>query len=129
MVVLVPKIEDILTYKRMDFSNRRRRKRYKVTQSRGSYRDESMPQHKEFILSDVKTAPGLLQLSSDDESSSSHSQHSLRHMNFLRPQFKSEYSPKKPKDAFAASPMILSDLPEIGPMPEISDMSQSMLNL
>jgi len=127
MVVVVPKIEDILTYKRTDFRNKKRRKRYQVTQPRGSYREEPMPQHKEFIITDVKTAP--LQLSSDDESSSSHSQHSLRHMNFLRPQFKSEYSPKKPKEAAFASPMILSDLPEIGPMPEISDMSQSMLNL
>jgi len=127
MVVVVPKIEDILTYKRTDFSDKKRRKKYHVTQARGSYRDESMPQHREF-LANARGSTGALQLSSDEESSDSHSQHSTKHINFLRPQFKSEYSPKKLGESFSSA-MVLSDLPEVGPMLEISGMSQSMLSL
>jgi len=126
MVVLVPKIEDILTYKRMDFSIKKKKKRNHVRQPHGSYRLESMPKHKEFILTDARRPSGLFQLSSDDESSES--QHSLKHISFLRPQFKSEYSPKKSGDAFSSA-VILSDLPEVGPIPDVATMSQSILSL
>jgi len=126
MVVVVPKIEDILTYKRTDFSMKKRRKKYHIRQHLGSYKDEPMPKH-EVIRLEGKSQSGLLQLSSDEESSDSHSISSLKHIGFLRPQFKSEYSPKKSTDFGSA--MILTDLPEVGPMADFSAMSQSMLNL
>lgn len=95
-----------------------------------------MPRHVECISPEVKASASaglLFQLSSDEESSDSqshHSHHSHRHVNFLRPQFSSEYSPKKSTANHTfpsgSTPIMLSDLPEIGP---ISNMSQTMLSL
>jgi len=132
LIVVVPKIEDILTYKRMDFSNKKRKKKH---QPHGCYRNERMPRHADAI-SERKQSSGSstgqnLALSSDDDSSDSHSR-SHRQLNFLRPQFTSEYSPRfssaKPETGRAKS-MILTGLPELGPVKNITSKLSSNLTL
>jgi len=139
LIIVVPKIEDILTYKRMDFSNKKRKKKYSVYQPRGEYRNERMPQHVEAISTERKLSSGsstgqLMLLSSDDESSDSHPHQSQRHLNFLRPQYSSEYSPRHSPSiteykSSRARSMVLTDLPELGPVQNMSTKLASNLSL
>jgi len=125
LIVIVPKIEDILTYKRMDFCTRKKKEKWSVFHSRKEYRNERMPRKAEIVSAERKLSSGsstsLLFISSDDdESSDSHSHRRLKH---LRPPFgTSELSLKYPssKRSCRANSMVLTDLPETEPVPDMS---------
>jgi len=131
LIVVVPKIEDILTYKRVDTSSSlKKKKREERRQPRGGYREERLPRHAENI--DRSSGSPAMLCSSDDESSDSQSHVSQKKLNFLRPQFSTEHSPRlgAPKGQERANrsrSLFLAGLPELGP---ISDgRRKSALNI
>jgi len=133
LIVVVPKIEDILTYKRVDSSNKKKKKRHdERRQPRGGYREERLPRHAETIDRSSGSSNNLCP-SSDDESSDSQSRQSQKRLNFLRPQFSNDHSPRlgptknQERGGNRSRSLFLADLPEIGP---ISDgRRKSALNI
>jgi len=116
LIVVVPKIEDILTYKRVDSCMKKKKKKHDDRrQPRGGYRVEKIPRHAEINKS-TDSSVGFLP-SSDDESSDSQSRHSQKHLNFLRPQFQ-DHSPRLSPARVASDnrSRFLAGLPEISPI-------------
>jgi len=130
LIVVVPKIEDILTYKRVDSTSKKKKKRRdERRQPRGGYREERLPKHAEIDRSSGSSAN--LCPSSDDESSDSQSRQSQKRLNFLRPSFSNDHSPrlgtaKTQETGKRSKSLFLAGLPEIGP---IDGRRKSALNI
>jgi len=130
LIVVVPKIEDILTYKRVDSTSKKKKKRHdERRQPRGGYREERLPKHAEIDRSSGSSAN--LCPSSDDESSDSQSRQSQKRLNFLRPSFSNDHSPrlgtaKTQETGKRSKSLFLAGLPEIGP---IDGRRKSALNI
>jgi len=131
LIVVVPKIEDILTYKRVDSSSKKKKKRQdERRQPRGGYREERLPKHAEIVERSSGSSQNLCP-SSDDESSDSQSRQSQKRLNFLRPSFSNETSPrlgttKSQERGKRSRSLFLAGLPEIGP---IDGRRKSALNI